>query len=117
MKFSPACISTLLAPVLATAKLSVSNSLEVHFEPNKIHNADGDDIKDYKKEDEAAAASHPTTESAFSLEVHSEPNKIRNVDGDDINDYNKEDEAAAAAALAVVVVVRKILHSSNDFPA
>ena len=77
MKFSPACISTLLAPVLATAKLSVSNSLEVHSEPNKIRNVDGVDIKDNNKGDENATPFHPTPESAFSLEVHSEPTRIR----------------------------------------
>ena len=81
MKFSPMCVSTLLAPVLATAKLLVANRLEVHSEPNKIRNVDND-VKDYNKKDEEAAASHPTTKSDFSLEVHSEPTRVHNVDGD-----------------------------------
>ena len=53
MKFSPACISALLAPVLVTAKSSVANHVEVEVrsEPNRIHNVDGD-VEDYNKKDE-----------------------------------------------------------------
>ena len=56
MKFSPMCVSALLAPVLATAKLSVANRLEVLSE-----DVDGNN-RDYNKKDQEARTNE--------LEVH-----------------------------------------------
>ena len=66
MKFSPACVSALLAPFLVTAKVSVANRLEVGSEPTRIHNVDGDVENSNNKKDEEVTTVHPTIESAGS---------------------------------------------------
>jgi hypothetical protein len=93
MRFSVACVSSLIAPIITTTRLSITNDenkhklqslaaasyskvkttiiykkladrLEISDEPNKIHNIE--DVKDKKKKDEGTASSTPTTDTTGS---------------------------------------------------